>query len=165
MEFSIQQLTKMLMTSLKLVLLVAVVTSQILGGVSCCCLSRTLVFSLIAAGQGFVGSASSAQLQPVCPKCAARKRLSHNKTCSHNVARGLEVSAGASDQCRCVKLDVKSSVLNEPLPFASGDLCCEGQHLNHWASCEIEPVSVRDYQIPDRFGGRSWQSIACVWKN
>jgi hypothetical protein len=160
----------MFMTSLKCVLLVAVATSQVFGGISCCCLGSKLATSFKSDEVGLTASleesASSTKPRVACPRCAVRKNApAKGEQSSRSPSRYDEFSAEDRSPCQCVKLDLAASLPGEPMSFVSDNLFCECQSFIHGLTREVQTISVRDYKVPDRLGGRRWQSVACVWKN
>jgi hypothetical protein len=160
----------MFMTSLKCVLLVAVATSQVFGGVSCCCLGSKLAASFTSDGAGLTtdldGRASSNEPRAACPKCAVRKQVpAKGEQSSRSPSRYDEFSAEDRSPCQCIKRVLAASLPSEPMSFVSDNLFYECQSFIHGLTRDVETISVRDYKVPDRLGGRCWQSLACVWKN
>jgi hypothetical protein len=161
----------MFRTTLHTILLLVVAYSQVLGGVSCCCLGRSLVEGIcgmpLATGDAEVaGSNSIATQPPRCAKCTARPTgkpaISAQPAAKTSSRSGLGVCQGG--QCNCGKFVLNA---NEPTVPVSVSAKSFG-----WVSVVftpkivlIAPSCVGKFEIPLRFGGRLWQSIACVWKN
>jgi len=169
----------MFLIPLQFVLLFAVATSQIFGGISCCCLGRTLFADLFtvsnASATGFASQNESSSVIQTrqtgkCPHCSVRKsspaasepkseQLSANKIHNHRA------KFCGNDQCGCAKLVVNASTPSNP-PSLSYD-------SHAWLSPVLDVNPQRQafalvspkFDVPVRFGGRSWQSIACLWNN
>lgn len=160
----------MFISSLKFALLVAVATNQILGGILCCCIGKTFAASFTEPGSivttQTVGQASPTEVRPVCPKCVVRKvRPSEDDGVSHSTMRCRDVSAEKGDPCRCVKLDLALSVLSESKSFVPDETASDLLHFGPCERCEVKMTAARNHIFPDLLGGRSWQSITCVWRN
>ena len=157
---------------LQVVLLFAVAISQIFGGISCCCLQRALSPDNLAASGATVSELFSqpdfsAVLQKQqtgkCPKCSSRQSspaIVVKTTSNEHRAKICE-----DGHCRCVKLVNSVNIPSDP-PTPNQD-------SHAWVSLVLDVKPEREvltrvlakYEVPVRFGGRSWQSIACVWKN
>jgi hypothetical protein len=160
---------------LQLVLLIAVVTSQVLGGNSCCCLERAMFSFFVVDGSKATDADRRQETSPdcqqrptgTCPKCSVRKG---NAALPELEARKLlpchQSQVGEDGQCRCAKLvinatipgDQFSSKLVSPawsMPF----------RLESRPEREVDSLLLRNYEVPVRFGGHSWLSVACTWKN
>ena len=158
---------------LQVVLLFAVATSQIFGGISCCCLGRSNSSSLLAVSNSTVSElalrhSSSSELKKgpsgTCPRCSVRKSspISSMQTAS-NHRQDYHSRVCGDGNCRCVNHAANASTSNNP-PSLS---CDANGRLSPILdvkpqSALITPVFAK-FEIPVRFGGRSWQSIACVW--
>ena len=160
---------------LRVVLLIAVATSQIFGGVSCCCLGRTLFADLLTVGNAtaseFVSPrdfSSVAQKQQTgkCPKCLARKS---SPTATEKTALNRLYDHRAKvchdSECRCVKLAVKASTSSFPRLLSHDSHAWVSPALGVNPEREVLTHILANYDVPVRFGGRSWQSIACLWNN
>lgn len=153
---------------LQLVLLLAVATSQVFGGLSCCCVTREISAILTYRGptgtlNGQERSAASKSEAPKCPKCVASKAANGFKT-KKKKSDG-SCSLGDDNHCRCVKVVSTAAVQTESfwLSIAPPALVVS---LVLWnAIPAVEADETRRYEKPIRFGGRSWQSLACIWKN
>jgi len=157
---------------LKVVLLFAVATSQIFGGISCCCLGRTFFADVLKVNNV---AASKLLLQnefPAvphkrqtgrCPKCSVRK--SSPATAVQSYWNDHRANVCESGKCRCVKIAVRSSTPSDPPSLNHDTHAGVGQVLDVKLEREALIRASAKYELPVRFGGRSWQSIACVWKN
>jgi len=160
---------------LKAVLLFAVAISQIFGGISCCCLGRTFFADLLTVNSVTANKlASPNELSSVpqkrkiakCPKCSVRKsspaaaaKTSSNQRHDHR-ARVCE-----GGKCQCVKLIVSTNTPSDsPTPNHDSHAWVDAV-LAEKPEREVLTRSFAKYEVPVRFGGRSWQSIACLWKN
>jgi hypothetical protein len=153
---------------LQLVLLFAVAYSQIFGGVSCCCLSRALFMSWthsseVSSPSGSEASTAGPADSPKCPKCAASRTSSESGT--PEVKGGRTCTLSDDYQCRCAKLAASAGVHTDP--FSPINVPHElASSANLWNVVPAAKAEVsRSDGMPVRFGGRSWQSVACVWKN
>ncbi len=162
----------MFRATLHSVLLLAVVSSQILGGVSCCCLGRSLLESIsglpLAAAVADVASSKAVAAQPSqCPKCAARPTGKPTGS-----ARPVEKTSSTSrldtclgNQCNCSKLVLNASVPTEPISVPAKSAGWASVAVTSPKMLAIAMSNFGKFEVPIRFGGRSWQTIACVWKN
>lgn len=152
---------------LKLTLMIAVAISQAIGGVSCCCLGSAFSESL----SGFSGPApfvmieGSSAARPACPKCSARKlngSTSKSDVVSHTICADERVENGQC--CNCAKLEILSNFPGDPVVERDTQLgfgiLCVAEPLPR-----VESLRLADFKVPVRFGGHSWQSFACVWRN
>ncbi len=159
----------------KVVLLIAVATSQIFGGISCCCLGRSIFGNLLtmdsAKANQFAmpgGLASVTQKRQIgkCAKCSVGKRspaIAVHISSNQRQDRRARVCEGG--KCRCCRLVISA---NTPLDPPTTDC-----HAPNWVDPilgvkpgrEVLNRNSEKYEVPVRFGGRNWQSIACLWKN
>jgi len=160
---------------IQVVLLFAVATSQIFGGISCCCLGRTIFANILTVNNATTSELASPNEFPAvlqkrqagtCPKCSVRKsspaaalQTSSNQRYDHRA----KVCEGG--KCRCVKFAVSSSTPREPPSLNHDSHACVSLVLDLKPEREVLTRMLAKYEVPVRFGGRSWQSIACVWKN
>jgi hypothetical protein len=158
---------------LQIVLLIAVVISQILGGNSCCCLERA-IFSALAddgsqATEAFRNSEASPSPQQSqkwnCPKCSVRKASPAIPDLGAQKLQCRLPQFGEDVECRCIKLSNNANTPSGPFSLKL-DLPTWSNQV-HLARHKREVVSLvfRKYEVPIRFGGHSWLSIACIWKN
>lgn len=163
----------MSLISLKYVLLFALAYSQIFGGISCCCLGRTLFSIPAVVDASSVGdetsknkAAETASPTGKCPKCSARKSTERLTSKDASTNRETPCSTISDDgQCRCQKLVINSSTPNEPSTVDNANHTWWLPVLGSAPKHEVAMPELRKFEVPIRFGGRSWQSIACVWKN
>ena len=161
---------------LKVALLIAVATSQVFGGVSCCCFGR-VVFSFFVVEEAKALKTNLSQeaflpshIQPQgkCPKCMADRKGSN--AVSTRVGQRKQLCRQQPDlhddgQCRCSKLALTASTESDTPVI---DSRAHGVPVHGFV---VEPerqnfrLVVRKYEVPLRYGGHSWQSFACVWKN
>lgn len=156
----------MFRTTVQSVLLIAVVYSQVLGGISCCCLGRTLLAGVNCTDQP-AGATGGAEETPVnCPKCLA-KTAAAREQCRSSSAEdlGLSVAACENGQCRCAKLVVNASNPNGQDSVSVRSANWPNNILLPYLTIAETPIWLIRHEVPLRFGGHSWQSIACVWKN
>lgn len=158
---------------LQYVLLFALAYSQIFGGISCCCLGRTLFSNSAMVDASSVGDASSknrtaetARPTGKCPKCSARKPANPLTSKDASAKRATPCSTISDDgQCRCHKLVINANSQNEPLTVDGANPVWWLPVLESIPKHEVAMIELRKFEVPIRFGGRSWQSIACIWKN
>lgn len=161
---------------ISVLLLIAIAFSQIFGGVSCCCLSRSILEGWTIAGvsieSGTTGTGEEKQTRaqtpakaaaPKCPRCAAADtppRATNKQRPSAPVDGCL---AGDSNQCDCV-----SQVLEADRTTESGSTT---QTSHSWTTLhDLFPKRRETLSPLDRFEGPlfgsrgiSWQAIACKW--
>jgi hypothetical protein len=150
---------------LKLVLLIAIATSQIFGGVSCCCFARSeLAFS----SSHSVGKTSNTSPEPQaqhpvkCSKCATRNTKLQSDSSLANTTTFNHSNLDQDDQCLCTRVSF-NAYNSESYPSVES-------HLTY-LSCEstTEPRasesvnSARKHEVPLQTNHHSWQSIACIW--
>lgn len=158
---------------LKIFLLLAVATSQIFGGISCCCLGRVVCSAFPQDDQGpravqseTAESQNTRRPHSACPKCRMRTRGPVvAETSKHGEPSCNRSFASEDNQCRCVKPTINASNPTEPASFQFDvQFAVTDEPIAKIHRRVDKPLS-RDYAVPIRFGGHSWQSIACVWKN
>ncbi len=155
---------------LKFVLLVAIATSQIFGGISCCCLGKSVCAAFLGddvpTRVGKSESASTPQSSSRCPKCAARTSVrAVDEIRNRGNPHCTRTYASENNQCRCVTLTIDSSNPTDPPSFHPDIQKAVADDPIFKTHCRTVNPPSRDYAVPIRFGGHSWQSIACVWKN
>ena len=160
---------------IKIALLIAVATSQVFGGGSCCCFGRAVFSShVVEDARALKTNLSkeallSTQVQPqrACSKCSVARKGSD--AVSRKVVLGKpsckQSNLHDDRHCRCANHGLTASNTNEVPVIDSG---AHGVPVD---GSVVEPerqafrLEVLKYEVPIRFGGHSWQSIACVWKN
>lgn len=156
----------MLSLAIHLVLLFAVACSQIFGGIACCCLSRSIIdsFSTTQAVAASVQLAPATAQQPTaakCPRCVASQASASG---SVNAKKTLGCGVAGTCGCQCNKAAASATVQLEPR-FQISNVQSVVPPSSTW---DLVPCStgrvLHEYQIPIRFGGPSWQSVACLWK-
>jgi len=154
---------------LKIFLLFAVAISQTIGGVSCCCLGRVVTESLLAGLSGDAPRVDDLYLleaRSSCPKCAARRAIGSKVKSTAREKKSCHLPhLGADDECRCVKLELNSITSSDPEFVDSFSHLKAKLHSESFDEQSLTSFRTKDLKIPPRYGGRSWQSIACVWKN
>ncbi|AMV30593.1 hypothetical protein VN12_00655 [Pirellula sp. SH-Sr6A] len=142
-----------------ILLLIAVAFGQIFGGVSCCCLSRSLLDGWASAGT----SIESETAAPKCPRCAAAAP----QPCPANDPRPIPPVEGFksndANQCDCVE-----HALEADRPSEGGTAT---ETSPSWAI--LEDLSSRTRAAsshvvqgalpPLRSHGISWQALAYKW--
>lgn len=153
---------------LKIVLVFAIAISQAIGGVSCCCLGSALSESLFltqgsSLHRGDVNPFS--ELQSACPKCRTRD-LSGASEKRVSVAKNKfsYPGVGRDSRCNCDKHEISSDVPSEPVSVKHS-VQLSIQLFRVKVSIFDQVRRLHDYNVPIRFGGHSWQSIVCVWRN
>lgn len=151
--------------NLHIVLLFAVAYSQIFGGVSCCCLSRTIFASLSPTHE--TASATQAQTSaivpfvPKCPKCAASQVSARQSP----QGDGYQLSSVSQcNKCQCTKTVSSATVHAEPRSLSIAVNFIATFALSGDLIPRAESSSFQRHEITIRFGDNSWQSIACHWK-
>jgi hypothetical protein len=154
------------------ILLLAVAYSQILGGVSCCCLGKSLFASINQRLQvydsGVFSSGAGVTERARCPKCASPSSTGSAEKQSRPGSRSLlqtDLSACQDGQCNCSKLVLNASEPREPVSVPRTSIGWETPSVTFPGSSTLVLSNLGRFEVPLRFGGRSWQSIACVWKN
>jgi hypothetical protein len=156
---------------LQYVLLFAIAISQIFGGIWCCCLRRALFNSPAMANgaslKDLSGETSSAVSNPIrkCPKCNSSNS---GRTTGKFKSAPLTTSCSSiSDggQCQCLKLVIKATASNETAMTDNKSIAWSGQVFDSEPIHEAIALKLRKFEVPIRFGGRSWLTFACVWKN
>jgi hypothetical protein len=153
---------------IQVILLLAIATSQIFGGISCCCLGRSILLHSSNPPKDVAEVpllASQLQGRVACPKCASspmRESVKSPRTQVH--VAGDRTQLCGDGQCRCVKQVSTANTQNESA--AVQPIGCSLVGIVAWdiSRCVIQ-APVHKFEVPVRFGGHSWQSIACVWKN
>jgi hypothetical protein len=102
--------------SLHIVLLCAVAYSQIFGGVSCCCLSRSIWVGSQSTSESSPSSerglaSTNAPPVPQCPRCAASKSLVEKSSDANGVD---SPGSAAGNECQCAKAASHVAVQLEP---------------------------------------------------
>ncbi len=155
-------------------LLLVITSSQVLSGISCCCLARNLP----AAWNGSVEMTDVAPKLPVprCAKCRSQRAIGeaggagqakNRLVTKHHAAPRHSSSTlqSPSSSCSCVKPQHVAS--------PTDDLIYRVAPAPAWFAwtCNLVPSSTSAsslldrYELPARFGGETWQAIACVWRN
>jgi hypothetical protein len=155
-----------------LVLLLAVVSSQILSGNSCCCLGRASQTSLNV-GKTNASSATLSQQKTAtskgatkssCPRCSASQdaiRVSPQRGKDFAKQSGVRAQVGQDVQCRCVKQCFKAN--NPRVQHSLLTVFQFGNVPEKTDEPRIPLTFSHKFEIPLRFGGNSWQSVACIW--
>lgn len=151
-------------------LLLSVVYAQILGGVSCCCLGRSLLASI---RQSQANSKSSEVIskdigvrkQFRCSKCSNRSSVSTDADRVRPKNRDANPKACNDESCHCTKVVVNASEPKRPASISVQIDEWNPDAVFAYTSYSHAPIWVNRFEVPVRFGGRSWKTIACVWKN
>lgn len=158
--------------ALQVLLLIAISTSQVVGGNSCCCLTRAV--SAVVAVK-FSGAAAASVKDEAsnyskqnsgwsCPKCAARKASgSQSQNDSPRSLHSQRDQLDVDSQCRCVKHAITVFNSKDSLSEKSEPIVCFYQGSTSTCVGKVSTRESHRYQVPGRFGGPSWQAIACIW--
>lgn len=147
--------------TLHIVLLFAVAYSQIFGGVSCCCLSRTIIASLATAQASADHAMPDVSLAPKCPKCAAAQASGARSVNSEGLRSS---SVAGSNDCQCAKAISNATAQHEPRSLSIA-VQYFTTALTTWDVIpRAQRIVFQRHEVPIPFEGCSWQSIACVWK-
>lgn len=113
------------------------------------------------------GNKSVSTPKPVgrCPKCTGRRAERSTVKDESSRASKNQSTVCEDSQCRCVKLVVNAKTEAESVSILGSEKA--------WSNFIVAPMplvvsanlELRKFEVPVRFGGRSWQTIACVWKN
>ncbi len=167
-KFVLRIQTQMSPIPLQFVLLIAIATSQIYGGISCCCLTRSIFspFSNMAddATEGSV-SVSPPAGKTACPKCARQpphQSVASPQSRSNN--DGVRTQLCEGSQCRCIKRVSAANSQSQSTGVQSITYSMVAAFTSV-LPIFIDQTSLRRFEVPIRFGGNSWQSIICVWNN
>lgn len=162
----------MFRTTLHSILLLTVAYSQVFGGVSCCCLGRSLLESIsgkpLEDAEADIGALKPVAAQPSrCPKCAARSTGKPTDSVQPVSNTSLQSTLGVcqSVQCDCSKLVLNASQPKEPFSVPAKSIGWAFVAVASPKPGAIAVSSFGKFEVPIRFGGRAWQTIACVWKN
>jgi|LakMenE01Jun11ns_1017448.scaffolds.fasta_scaffold9934181_2 hypothetical protein len=159
-------------TILRLLLLLALTSSQILSGLSCCCLGKISCDanrSIVSSHQDFAPSipiATNSSNKPRCPKCSpsALSRLKATENQPEN-SREIWISQDDENQCRCIKSAFHATLDSRVFEFDSPDSTWMARNficdLSILTSDNATPVLCPTRQLPRL----KWQAIACIWLN
>ncbi len=149
------------------ILLFAVAYGQLLGSVSCCCLSRSVVATLTSPATSSGPSILAASKPRTCPKCVAAEKEKHrNSKATAKPRQGSERSLTESRQCQCSKVSLLASS-QKRLAMADDEASFVGNALSPEIRTRVsDPHAFAPfYETPPPLGGRSWQSLSSIWKN
>jgi hypothetical protein len=155
----------MLIHSLKICLLVAVLLSQLMGGISCCCSTRwlsSIVCWRSASLNDTTAASSVSGFVPKCPKC---RKLSEPKPVAESNGSDASLTQNKG-QCNCGRHD---AILSFKKSFEPSDL------QESWNSVlALERIAysadshvARSVHSPPKHlspSGHSWQSLVCLWR-
>lgn len=160
----------MLNFALQLVLLLAIATSQILGGVSCCCLGRSVAaLDALYNTSATAASAASPEIKharkPACSKCTQRN---HQKSRPTSIAVVIHTCHGnasdINDECRCQQVEPNAC---SPTIAVAPARCLTSFAYESLLTQPTDTAATRTSKadVPCRIGRHSWQAIACIWTN
>ncbi len=152
---------------LHLLLLFAVTCSQLFGGVACCCLSRAILSKLTTSSANDSLSvkqllAASSQGIPKCPKCLAASAWRANGQVKSD--RLWRCSLTENSACRCVKVTADTCLPFEPISPLGWLSFVAIESGVQKSNPSVGKEATRSFEVPIRFGGHRWQSLACIWK-
>jgi hypothetical protein len=165
--------------SLVMMLLLAIAYSQILGGITCCCLVRSIsgriaILNNVSNSEPNSCAVSDSDVaeKPTsfrCPKCAARSNAQTSDT-PVVAAKDSSKSNGVSEfdaPCSCSKFHFVGNECSEPptLKFKNGGA--------DWVAPLLPSHSAHILQVRNQYGSpplllpskHSWQSLVCVWNH
>lgn len=167
---------------LPILLLIAVAFSQVFGGVSCCCLSRSLFLDWRSSlsnpesnlehcdSQKPTKRSVAAKALPKCPRCSSTKparslakRATPNPSNSGKPMSGIVCKSDGSEQCQCTKY---VAVAELPSWVKSFPLTSLDWSLINGVATETRPSTTRtlNRETSARHSNRvSWQAYACIW--
>lgn len=167
---------------LPILLLIAVAFSQVFGGVSCCCLSRSLFLDWGSSltnpesnlehcdSQKPTQRSVAAKALPKCPRCSSTKPArSSAKNGTPALAKsskpmsGMVCKSDGSEHCQCTKYVAAAELSNwvKSIPLTSLDW----SFFNGIAT-DARPSTSRtlNRETSTRHSNRvSWQAYACIW--
>lgn len=157
----------MLSITLKFVLVIAVTTGQLFGGVSCCCLWQDIIAECLPGVS--VAQAELSAFRPAregaCPKCVSKaKKSPTGRSCCSSGTRSDRPSLCDDGECSCVKLADGSCTISKSMLSVivhHPGFCCF--HDARILSAGFT-YTFSKFDIPVRYGGHSWQTIACIWR-
>lgn len=159
-------------TAIRLLLLLVLASSQILSGLSCCCLGKITGGanrSTVLSHQDFapsVQNAKNSSNKPRCPKCSSSS-LSRLKAAENQPESGREVWIAQDDEnpCRCIKSAYYATLDSRVFEFDSPDSTWMAQNF----SCDLSIITSANVTPVLYFTGQlrrlNWQAIACIWLN
>lgn len=167
--------TSMLSRTFHILLLFAVAYGQIFGGISCCCLPKIAVAAWskafaepVAAAQHCKTTEGFDATVPRCPRCSHEGSAKRTIAGVHGTAAadgfGMRLACQADD-CRCPKLDIGVGLKKDQVTKGTAIDRVERPANDFLLFTPSRSVSADRSDIPIRFGGHSWQSVACLWKN
>ncbi len=149
------------------VLLGAIAFSQILGGISCCCLSKVLSLAgtLVAKAECTGPASMLAEREwsrPACLRCLTSRQLTVR---DQEMVTDVGIVLTSDQQCDCSQVLLRAVVPDEPRTVVSVKSLFAVPFEIRPARLAVQINQVARGELPVRFGGHSWRSIACVWKN
>lgn len=158
--------------TMKIVLLLAVLVSQVADGLSCCCLPRLLASALCSSFQTtvpFEVSGTESASKTACSKCCHSNAVSKSTpTIALNTSpKGQTTTISSDGQCNCVR-HISICMLEE-VSIGERELAQQQPSIPYFFreyDCVTRLANVKtSYSPPLRHlpDGRSWQSNACIW--
>ena len=159
-----------------ILLLFAVAYGEIFGGISCCCLPKVAIAAWTKALTESVSDSQhcttmtegNEEAVPRCPRCSnkapARQTVAGEQRTVTADGLGSRLACQADD-CRCPKLDIGLGLQKDQVTKGTAIDRVEFPADDLLVFTQSQSVSADRLDIPIRFGGHSWQSVACLWKN
>ncbi len=154
----------MIRLTIQVVLLLAIGSSQILGGISCCCLRRSFIENLTSE---FSKESARPALQRIsCSKCLVKQSKPSRANSRRSAVRHLQdETIREGGRCSCLQIVLALTGIKNPHNYAQEHILWSVT-MDCAASSRILLGAWSDkFEIPLRFGGRRWQAMACVWRN
>ncbi len=149
--------------AIQFVMLFAIAFSQVIGGTSCCCLSRVLAATLTPSisrceSTSSKDQAASAGVIAKCPKCNA----SISKSTAKVKGKGCSIYSGS--KCDCEKSNCRA-ITPPKVTFLTSPPDFLPTTVTTYTVAKLEPFRDQRDDIPIRSDGHSWQCTACTWLN
>lgn len=160
---------------LPILLLIAVAFSQVFGGVSCCCLSRSLFLDWgSSSSNSDMDSKHCDPLKPSkrsgpgktsskCPRCSAAKTATPAPSKDSKPISGIVCKSNGSEQCQCTRYvaaaELATWTKSVPQTFLDWSLLTD-------VATQTLPSTTRALiceTVPLHPSGVSWQAYACIW--
>lgn len=154
----------MIRLTIQVVLLLAIVSSQILGGISCCCLRRSFIENL---SSDFSKESARPALQQIsCSKCLAKQsKPSRANGRRSSVRTSQDETIREGGRCSCLPIVLALTAIENLHKYAQEHILWSST----WGCAAPSRILLgawpNKFEIPLRFGGKSWQAMACVWRN
>jgi hypothetical protein len=170
----------MLSFPLQILLLIAIAFGQVFGGVSCCCLSRSLFPDWTSSGPASdadlaqshtqkpstrtaAAKTTSAKTTSKCPRCSSPKPATPNSIKNSKPISGIVCKTNRSGQCECTKYVAAAELSSCGKTFPQTSL--DWSPLNELSSqSRVNPTRIQYRETStSHLSGVSWQAYACIW--